>query len=575
MKGSLMYRRFRLLSLFASLALILTGGLAAHVLAQGATPQATPRAALPLEIPLLNVEGAEAGTATFEEGDDGLVTMAVAVEGLEAGEPGIHIHESGVCDPAGVEPFSTAGGHYNPTGDSHGAPDDPMSHAGDFGNLTIGEDGTGTLDISTNRFTLSDGPTSLFDADGSALVLHELTDDLVTDPAGMSGARVACGVVAEPLPAAGAPDAAAMEGALLNPEPVPFADDLLGRLQAPAGFEISVFAQGLTNPRMLTVVADGIVLVSQPSANQVSVLRDTDGDGAVDESEVVATNLPMVHGMAIEGEQLYLAGENTIWVADLMADGTLDAPSVVVDDLPDGDQHGRHTLAFGPDGGLYVSVGSSCNVCTETNDENATILRMNPDGSERTIFALGLRNTLGWGWHPETGDLWGMDQGSDWRGDDQPPEELNQIVEGGNYGWPFCFGDRQIDEYNSQAPAGSTAEQYCALTEAPAINYQAHSSPIGMVYYTADQFPADYQGDAFVAMRGSWNRDPVTGYKIVRVQFEDGQPVAIEDFITGWLMDDGASQFGRVAGLALLPDGSLLISEDTNGVIYRVTYTGE
>nr|MBA2468266.1 PQQ-dependent sugar dehydrogenase [Chloroflexia bacterium] len=167
------------------------------------------------------------------------------------------------------------------------------------------------------------------------------------------------------------------------------------------------------------------------------------------------------------------------------------------------------------------------------------------------------------------------DQGSDWRGDDQPPEELNRIVEGGNYGWPYCFGDRQIDEYNSQTPAGSTTEQYCALTEAPAINYQAHSSPIGMVYYTADQFPADYQGDAFVAMRGSWNREAVTGYKIVHVQFDNGQPVAIDDFITGWLMEDGTQQFGRVAGLAVLPDGALLISEDANGVIYRVTYTGD
>jgi len=250
----------------------------------------------------------------------------------------------------------------------------------------------------------------------------------------------------------------------------------------------------------------------------------------------------------MSGEQLYLAGENTIWVADLAADGALGEPAVVIDDLPDSDQHGRHTLAFGPDGMLYVSVGSSCNVCIETEPETATILRMNADRTERTIFASGLRNTLARGWHPETGELWGMDQGSDWRGEDQPPEELNAIVEGGNYGWPCCFGDGETDVYGPYVPAGSTLEQYCGLTDVPALNYQAHSSPIGMVYYDGDQFPDDYQGDAFVAMRGSWNRDPETGYKIVHVQFEDGQPVAIEDFITGWLVEDDAAHFGRVAG---------------------------
>ncbi len=570
-----MNRRSKLLPLIATIVLVLFGGLGAQTFAQKASPQATPRAALPLEIPLADVEGGEVGTAAFEENDAGAVTLSVDVQGLEPGEVGIHVHESGVCDPAGLEPFSTAGGHYNPTAGTHGAPDDPDSHAGDLGNLTIADDGTGALDLTTDRFTLGEGPTSLFDDDGSSLVIHAMTDDLMTDPAGMSGPRLVCGVVAEPLPATGEADTAAMEGALVNPEQVPVSDDLLTQLQVPEGFEISVYAEGLTNPRMLTVVADGVALVSQPSANQVSALRDTDADGVVDDSEVVASNLPMVHGLAIDGEQLYLAGEKTIWVADLAMDGTLGEPTVVVDDLPDGDQHGRHVIAFGPDGLLYVSVGSSCNVCSETNEENATILRMNADGSERTIFASGLRNTLGWGWHPETGELWGMDQGSDLRGDDQPPEELNNIVEGGNYGWPYCFGDREIDTYFSQGPNGATTDQYCGNTLAPAINYQAHSSPIGMVYYAGDQFPADYQGDAFVAMRGSWNRDPVTGYKIVHIQFENGQPVAIEDFITGWLLDDGAQQFGRVAGLAILPDGSMLISEDSNGVIYRVTYTGE
>ncbi|MDQ3442418.1 MAG: PQQ-dependent sugar dehydrogenase, partial [Chloroflexota bacterium] len=187
----------------------------------------------------------------------------------------------------------------------------------------------------------------------------------------------------------------------------------------------------------------------------------------------------------------------------------------------------------------------------------------------------GLRNTLGWGWHPETGELWGMDQGSDWRGDDQPPEELNNIVEGGNYGWALCFGDGETDVNCPYVPAGSTLDQKFELADVPALNYPVHSSPFSMVYYDGDQLPDDYRGDAFVAMRSSWNRDPVTGYKIVHVQFEDGQPVAIEDYITGWLVEDDAPHFGRVAGLAVPPDDSMLISEDSNGVIYRVTYTGD
>lgn len=570
-----MHNRSRLISLVTIVVTVIAGSLAFQVSAQdAATPDATPRAAQPLEVPLLDPAGIEVGTASFTEADDGSVTVSVAVDGLPPGEHGIHVHETGVCDGSGLEPFSSAGGHYNPTGDPHGAPGDPMSHAGDLGNITVADDGTGSFEYATDRFSLTEGSTSLFDEDGSTLLIHEMTDDLMSDPAGMSGARLACGLVAEPTPPSGTPAAEAVEGFVVNPEQMPFSEDMLGLLQAPEGFEISVYAQGLANPRIMAVVADGIVLVSQPQSNQVSALRDSDGDGVIDETEVVASGLPYVHGLAIDGEQLYLAGEKSIWVADLAPDGSLGTPEEIVNDLPDGDQHGRRTIAIGPDGMLYVSLGSSCNVCIETNEENATIVRMNVDGSERTIFASGLRNTLGWGWHPETGELWGMDQGSDWRGNDQPPEELNNIVEGENYGWPFCFGDREIDSYGPYVPNGSNPDQYCALTQASALNYQAHSAAIGMIYYTGSQFPDEYQGDAFVAMRGSWNRDPVTGYKIVHVQFEDGQPVAIDDFITGWLQDDGATHFGRVAGLALLPDGSMLIAEDTNGVIYRVSHTG-
>jgi glucose/arabinose dehydrogenase len=168
-----------------------------------------------------------------------------------------------------------------------------------------------------------------------------------------------------------------------------------------------------------------------------------------------------------------------------------------------------------------------------------------------------------------------MDHGSDWRGDDQPPEELNLIEEGNNYGWPYCFADQQVDPYLSVPPPGMTKAEFCAQSTGPVLTYQAHSAPIAMVFYTGEQFPEEYQNDAFVAMRGSWNRQEPVGYKIVHVDFDEaGQPTAIEDFITGWLREDEVAHFGRVAGLLVLDDGSMLISEDTNGVIYHVTYTG-
>ena len=572
--------------------------------AQDGTPaEATPGASV--EVTLSDVAGAEVGTATFIEEDDGVVAVVVTVEGLPPGEHGIHVHAAGVCDPVGADPFASALGHFNPTGAAHGgAPNGAlgnqvatppmmaatpmataaptMGHAGDLGNITVGDDGAGELEIRTDRFTLAARPTTLFDMDGSSILIHEQTDDLMTDPAGMTGGRIACAVVAAPNPEATpaasitAPTPDQITGHAFNPERMEFSESLLEQLQAPDGFEVSVFATNMGNARMMAVAADGTVYVTRPDSNDVLALRDADGDGQIgaEETTVAASDLTLVHGIVIRENRLYLAGEARIWVADLGADGAVGAPTVLVDELPYGGQHPRRTIGFGPDGMLYVSVGSSCNACHETSDENATILRVDPESGGRTIFAAGLRNTIGWAWHPETGDLWGMDHGSDWRGDDQPPDELNRIVEGANYGWPYCYGDRQVDRYFSNEPVGATSDAYCALTEAAVIGYQAHSAPIGWVFYTAEQFPEEYRGDAYVAMRGSWNRFPAVGYEVVRVRFEDGQPVAIDDFVTGWLAEDGASHFGRIAGVAVAADGSLLVSEDTNGVIYRVSYAG-
>jgi glucose/arabinose dehydrogenase len=365
-----------------------------------------------------------------------------------------------------------------------------------------------------------------------------------------------------------------VEGYRNSPARREFNESLLSNLRLPAGFRVNVFHQKLDNPRMMTVASDGTVYVTNRDKGEVVALADRNGDGRADGALVVASNLKGIHGLTIRENRLYLVTVKELYVADMRSDGTLAAPRLLVRDLPDGGQHPNRTIAFGSDGMLYLSVGSTCNACDEPNMEHATMLRLRPDGTERSVYARGLRNTVGWGWHPQTGELWGMDHGSDWRGNDIPPEELNSIKQNGHYGWPFCYGQRIADDYlqAEPKPKGTTKEQFCPQTVAPALTYQAHSAPIQMVFYNASQFPSEYRGDAFIAMRGSWNRNPATGYKVVRVRFENGKPTKFEDFLTGFLIEGGRAHFARLAGVAIAQDGSLLVSDDTNGVIYRVSY---
>lgn len=380
---------------------------------------------------------------------------------------------------------------------------------------------------------------------------------------------------------------------MLEPSPVKFDESLLSQLQLPPGFKVNVFAKDMQHVRWLQVASNGDVYVSRPKQADVLLLRDVDRDGRMDSQRIVAQNIKNVHGLLLKDGKLFMASDKKVLAADVQADGALASPRVLVDDLPDGSQHPYRTLAAGSDGFLYVTVGSQCNNCVETNPEAATVLRMRPDGTARSVYARGLRNTLGFAFNPVGGTLYGFDHGSDDRGDDVPPEELNAIEPNKHYGWPFCWGDKQLDMKQQNDPEGSTRADFCPTTEAPALMTTAHSAPIGFVFYTASQFPADYRNSAFVAMRGAWNRGQPSGYKVVRVRFDgQGKPQSIEDFVTGWLMPSpppnlmqpGAgpaaeqakakrpAQFGRIAGLAVATDGSLLIAEDQNGVIYRVSY---
>lgn len=377
-----------------------------------------------------------------------------------------------------------------------------------------------------------------------------------------------------PTPAPTATPATA-ESNTLVPENRGFSEALArANLKLPPGFWLDIYATGMGNVRMMAVAADGTLYVTRREQGDVLALNDRNGDAKVDQVRTLVKDLKLVHGITLHKGFMYLATDTKVYKARLKADGTIETPQVIIGDLPTGGQHPNRTLAVGPDEMLYITVGSTCNVCQETDPRAATMLRAGLDGSKLEVFARGLRNTIGFGWHPGSGQLWGFDHGSDQRGDDQPPEELNYLRPQGNYGWPFCFGEQKPDVYFSQNPPGTTKEAYCPTTLAPTLTYQAHSAPIGMVFYTASQFPAEYSGDALVAMRGSWNRDPATGYKIVRVRYQNGWPVGFEDFLTGFLIENGGAYIGRPAGLALAPYGSLFISDDTNGVIYRVSWAG-
>ncbi|QCR24911.1 oxidoreductase [Pontibacter sp. SGAir0037] len=366
------------------------------------------------------------------------------------------------------------------------------------------------------------------------------------------------------------PTSTQVSGYVFRPGVEPATDANVQQLKVPAGFAVNKFAENIGKPRILVAHSSGYVYVSDREAGEVMLLQDSDGDGVAERKEVVA-NIRQAHGLTIHEEKLYIVSVKELYVADINANGTLSQPRMLLNDLPDGGQHPNRTIAFGPDGKMYISIGSTCNSCPEPNPEHATMVRAEPDGSDRKIFARGLRNTIGFGWHPQSGELWGMDHGIDWLGDHEQKEELNKIEEGKNYGWPYIY---DMGKYNpSDRPQGDTTyQQYAQKTTMPVLLYmEAHAAPMEMVFYTGSQFPAEYQNNAFIAMRGSWNRSSPVGYKVVRLRFANGQPAGFEDFLTGFLINNGRSHFGRLVGLAVHADGSLLVSDDTNGAIYRVS----
>ncbi len=338
-------------------------------------------------------------------------------------------------------------------------------------------------------------------------------------------------------------------------------------MRLPAGFSISVAATGLQRPRFMTFDDAGSLLVADMAG---SVYRYPAANGAIAPSATpprpLLTGLNGPSSLALlktDGGQYLYVGETTqISRYPYSSDGTLGAREAVASMPADG-QHVTRTVAFGPDGKMYVSVGSSCNICNESDERRAAILQYNPDGSGYTRFAWGLRNAVGLAFQPGTNTLWATVNERDNQGNDIPPDMVTIVGQGQNFGWPGCL------------PPNATPQQpgaNCANITPPTMPIQAHAAPLGLSFYTGSQFPG-YNGSLFVAVHGSWNRQPPAEPKLLHVVFQNGQAVRVDDFATGWQLANG-QRWGRPVGVVVAPDGSLIVSDDQAGVLYQVRYTG-
>jgi glucose/arabinose dehydrogenase len=336
----------------------------------------------------------------------------------------------------------------------------------------------------------------------------------------------------------------------------------------PPGFAIGVFVQGLDDPRMLALGPDGALYVAERGAGRILRLPDQDGDGLADAQQVVAQGLNTPSSLAFYRDGSLYVAETTrvLRLSDLGSQGVYQKQELVIDGLPSGG-HSTRTVLFSPDySTLFVSIGSSCNVCDESDQRRAAIMAYNPDGSNPRLYAHGLRNAVGITFRPGTNELWATNNGRDLLGDDQPPETINLVQQGDDFGWPRCHAGRIVDpEFGGS--------QGCQGVKAPLVEMQAHSAPLGLTFYSGSQFPESYRGDSFVAFHGSWNRSVPTGYKLVRIPMQGGQPGPLQDFAVGWLLPDG-SNWGRPVDVITGRDGSLYLSDDAGGKIYRIFYNG-
>ena len=341
---------------------------------------------------------------------------------------------------------------------------------------------------------------------------------------------------------------------------------VLSKIKVPKGFVVSFFAEGIDNARSMAPGDNGVVYVATGRRDEVWALQDSDGDGRADKRFLLASGLNMPNGVAYADNTLYVAEIHRIIKFEHITENLAHPPKpvVVYEQFPRKRHHGWKYLRIGPDNKLYTAVGAPCNICDPEQPIFTSLVRLNRDGSDFEILARGIRNTVGFDWNPATGELFFTENGRDYLGDDVPPEELNKwSKKGQHFGYPYCHGSIPDPKFGK----GKTCRQYVL----PEWQFKAHMAPLGVHFYRGSQFPQRYQGQMLVALHGSWNRSKPHGYRVVLIRFRQGKPVSEMVFADGWLENNG-QMLGRPVDIIELPDGSILVSDDHLGAIYRIAY---
>ncbi|MBK9018015.1 MAG: sorbosone dehydrogenase family protein [Saprospiraceae bacterium] len=346
----------------------------------------------------------------------------------------------------------------------------------------------------------------------------------------------------------------------------------LSKITLPPGFKIEVYADQVENARSMTLTPGGTLFVGTRDKGSVYALRDEDGDMRAEKKYVLAEGLNMPNGVAFRNGDLYVAEISRIIKFTDIENNLANPPQpvVVYDKYPTDGHHGWKYIAFGPDGKLYVPVGAPCNICNKEKDNEiyASITRLNPDGTGLEVVQHGIRNTVGFAWHPQTGKLWFTDNGRDQMGEDVPADELNYAAtDGQHFGYPFCHqGDVPDPEYGKG--------RNCSEFVAPAQKLGPHVAALGMEFYQGKQFPKEYQNQVLIAEHGSWNRKKKSGYRVMMVNIDGEKGTSYKPLAEGWLDEATDDVWGRPVDLEHMPDGSLLVSDDFAGAIYRISYDG-